>query len=94
MTTPINRTTKCNICQMDFENPYRLLQHRKQAHPESFRKRLKHASTIKSPSAIDLMLEGRQKIIEALKLVDAELGVLHNRTIELSDLAAKYKKLI
>lgn len=95
MTTEQQRTNerdnmpRCSICNEQFERPYDVTKHRKEAHGIE---RSKPKSSNKS--AIDMILDAQQQIKQALSKIDEERAQIQQRLLDLDTMAAKYKKLI
>lgn len=86
---------RCTACNLRFEKAYWLMKHRKTIHPE-LRRASPGSKNVPPPpkSAIDLMLEGKALIKEAIRVADLELATMHDRTNQLADLIASGKKLL
>lgn len=89
-----NGNYRCNTCDLRFDKPYWLMKHRKAVHPETIRRSPGSKEPPKPVTAVDMFIDGQNHIKEAIKLADLELSQLHDRTNYLSDMIAKYKKLI
>ena len=89
-----NGEYRCTSCDLRFDKAYWLRKHRRMIHPESIRRSPGGKEPPKPASATDMFVDGKKKIEEAIKLADQELGQLHDRTNYLSDMIAKYKKLL
>lgn len=84
------KETKCKICGEQLENPYQLLKHRKERHPESVRTQ---AKAVKVLSPYERIQAAEKEIAAALLDIDAEQARLQERQLALDNLRNKYKHI-